>query len=209
MASQFAPLVRAVHGVSTYELQLELAAGGGPVMPPARPDVVAASFLLRSYHDAVVREVPDTAAVAEAFPGAFVELLVREGQRLSENDDDVLSHRLAVVALSGPDRESLIDRYQQAVELLPFDLAPVPARVAGSQLALAVPVADRVRLARDQIVALAAAEQQHLLAVGEHRHRRPALGRQDHHPGRHVAGVDDAVPAVRALREADQVTGRE
>jgi biotin carboxylase len=131
MASQFAPLVRAVHGVSTYELQLELAAGGGPVMPPARPDVVAASFLLRSYHDAVVREVPDTAAVAEAFPGAFVELLVREGQRLSENDDDVLSHRLAVVALSGPDRESLIERYQQAVELLPFDLAPVPARVAG------------------------------------------------------------------------------
>jgi hypothetical protein len=36
-----------------------------------------------------------------------------------------------VVALSGPDRESLIDRYQQAVELLPFDLAPAPARVAG------------------------------------------------------------------------------
>jgi biotin carboxylase len=131
MASQFAPLVRAVHGVSTYELQLELAAGGAPVMPPARPDVVAASFLLRSYHDAVVREVPDTAAVSEAFPGAFIELLVREGQRLSENDDDVLSHRLAVVALSGPDRESLIDRYQQAVALLPFDLAPAPARVAG------------------------------------------------------------------------------
>jgi hypothetical protein len=36
-----------------------------------------------------------------------------------------------VVALSGPDRESLIERHQQAVELLPFDLAPVPARVAG------------------------------------------------------------------------------
>ena len=39
MASQFAPLVRAVHGVSTYELQLELAAGGVPVRaarPPGR-----------------------------------------------------------------------------------------------------------------------------------------------------------------------------
>jgi hypothetical protein len=43
----------------------------------------------------------------------------------------VLSHRLAVVALSGPDRESLIERYQQAVELLPFALEPVPARVPG------------------------------------------------------------------------------
>ncbi len=40
----------------------------------------------------------------EALPGAHIELLVREGQRLSENDDDVLSHRLAVIALSGPDR---------------------------------------------------------------------------------------------------------
>ena len=68
MASQFAPLVRAVHGVSSYELQLELAAGGVPAVPPARPDVVAASFLLRTYQDAVVREVPDTAAVTEAFP---------------------------------------------------------------------------------------------------------------------------------------------
>ena len=128
MASQFAPLVRAVHGVSTYELQLELAAGGGPALPPARPDVVAASFLLRTYHDAIVRSVPDTAPVGEAFPGAHVEVLVREGQRLSENDDDVLSHRLAVIALSGPDRETLQRRYEEAVELMPFELASVPAR---------------------------------------------------------------------------------
>jgi hypothetical protein len=119
-----------VHGISSYELQLELAAGGVPELPPARPDVVAASFLLRTYRDAVVRGVPDTAPVAEAFPGAHVELLVREGQRLSENDDDVLSHRLAVVALSGPDRGTLVGRFDQAVELLPFDLEPVPARVA-------------------------------------------------------------------------------
>ena len=33
-----------------------------------------------------------------------IELLVRPGQRLSDNDDDAASHRLAVVAMSGPDR---------------------------------------------------------------------------------------------------------
>ena len=125
MASQFAPLVRAVHGVSTYELQLELACGGHPELPPARDGVVAASFLLRTYEDAVVRSAPDPAAVYEALPGAHVELLVRVGQRLSENDDDVLSHRLAVVALSGPDRESLLERYEAAADLLDFDLTPV------------------------------------------------------------------------------------
>jgi hypothetical protein len=58
---------------------------------------------------------------------------VREGQRLSENDDDVLSHRLAVIALSGPDRETLIDRYRRAVDLMPFQLAALtPAMVHAS-----------------------------------------------------------------------------
>src|SRR6184192_1950219 len=51
MASQFAPLVLAVHGTSSYELGLELAGGGSPVLPPARDGVVAASFLLRAWED--------------------------------------------------------------------------------------------------------------------------------------------------------------
>ena len=54
MASQFAPLVQAVHGVSSYEIQLDLCAGGTPQLPPARDDLVTASFLLRAYDDAVV-----------------------------------------------------------------------------------------------------------------------------------------------------------
>ena len=40
MASQFGPLVKAVHGVSTYELQLDLVSGGSPDLPPAREDLV-------------------------------------------------------------------------------------------------------------------------------------------------------------------------
>ena len=103
---------------------------GGEVVVCSRDDVVAASFLLRTFEDAVVRSIPDAAPIMEAFPGAQVELLVREGQRLSENDDDVLSHRLAVIALSGPDRETLVERYRQAVELLPFELSPVRMRVS-------------------------------------------------------------------------------
>ncbi|HYW28190.1 MAG TPA: hypothetical protein VE824_00170 [Gaiellales bacterium] len=37
------------------------------------------------------------------------------------------AHRLAVVALSGPNRETLIQRYERAAELLPFELTPVTA----------------------------------------------------------------------------------
>ena len=74
MASQFAPLVRAVHGTSTYRIQLELVTGGQPTLPSARRDVVASSFVLRRYvEDAVVEAVPDPAAVTDRFPGSQVE----------------------------------------------------------------------------------------------------------------------------------------
>ena len=126
MASQFAPLVRAVHGRSTYRIQLELATGGSPSVPEPRTDVVASSFVLRQYiEDGVVESLPDPNAVVERFPGSQVELLVRPGQRLSENDDDSASHRLAVVALSGPDRASLLRDWEEAQRLLAFELRPV------------------------------------------------------------------------------------
>jgi biotin carboxylase len=126
MASQFAPLVRAVHGVSTYRVQLELVTGGSPSVPEPRTDVVASSFVLRRYiEDGVVESVPDPSAVVERFPGSRVELLVRPGQRLSENDDDSASHRLAVVAMSGPDRASIFRDWEEAQELLAFGLRPV------------------------------------------------------------------------------------
>lgn len=126
MASQFAPLIRAVHGTSTYRIQLELATGGSPTFPEPRPDVVASSFVLRRYvEDGVVESVPDPNTVVERFPGSQVELLVRRGQRLSDNDGDSASHRLAVVALSGPDRSSLLRDWEEAQKLLAFGLRPV------------------------------------------------------------------------------------
>ncbi len=129
MASQFAPLVHAVHGVSTYEIQLDLCTGRKPDLPPARGDLVTASFLVRTYADAVVRSVPDPTTVLERYPHAHVEVLVRPGHRLSENDDDTASHRLAVVALAARDRASLLARFAEAVDLLPFALEPVRAPV--------------------------------------------------------------------------------
>jgi biotin carboxylase len=126
MASQFAPLIRAVHGTSTYRVQLELVTGGSPRFPEPRPGVVASSFVLRRYaHDAVVESVPDPNAVVERFPGSQVELLVRQGQRLSENDDDSASHRLAVVAMSGPDRPRLLRDWEEVQRMLAFGLRSV------------------------------------------------------------------------------------
>lgn len=139
IASQFGPLVRAVHGVSSYELALELAAGGRPRVPRPKPGVVAASFLIRTYQDAIVRSVPDTASLLEQYPGSTVELLVRAGQRLSENDDDLVSHRLAVVSLAGTDRDQLVADFDHAREMLRFELEPLPT-------AIKTPSSTRVRV---------------------------------------------------------------
>jgi hypothetical protein len=129
MASQFAPLVQAVHGVSSYEIQLALCTGRTPDLPPARDDLIAASFVLRTYADAVVRSVPDPTTVLERYPHAHVEVLVGPGHRLSDYDQDTASHRLAVVALAARDRASLLARFAEAVELLPFELEPVSTPV--------------------------------------------------------------------------------
>ena len=94
--------------------------------PRGSPRLVASSFVLRRYvEDAVVEAVPDPTAVTDRFPGSQVEVLVRPGQRLSDNDDDSASHRLAVVAMSGPDRATLLRDWEEAQRLLPFALRSV------------------------------------------------------------------------------------
>jgi hypothetical protein len=125
VASQFGPLVRAVHGVSTYELGLELAAGGRPTLPPPQPGRIAASFVQRTWRDARVLALPDMQRVHDRFPDAVVEVLVRPGQRLSENDDDPLSHRLCTAALSAEGHAALLERWAHLEPLLGFQLEPV------------------------------------------------------------------------------------
>jgi biotin carboxylase len=131
MASQFAPLVAAVHGVSSYELQLELVSGGWPQLPPARPDMVASSFVLRTYRDGVVRTVPDPERILHQYGHAHVELCVRPGERLSDlTENDPVSRRLAVVALAAPDRAALAQRWRDVRRMLRFEIEPLRSPVA-------------------------------------------------------------------------------
>jgi hypothetical protein len=41
----------------------------------------------------------------------------------------VVSHRLALIALAGPDRASVLHRYDEAARMMQFELDPVPARL--------------------------------------------------------------------------------
>jgi hypothetical protein len=119
IASQFAPLVQALHGRSTYDALFALAAGDDPHWDARPPDGVAISYALRVFEDAFV------AAVPEREEG--VELLVRPGLRLSEQGaNDAFSHRLAIFYEAGETREEAVVRCRRRAQSLRarFDLRP-------------------------------------------------------------------------------------
>ena len=115
IASQFAPLVRALHGRSTYDALFRLARGEDPAWEARRPDGVAVSYVLRVFEDALVEAVPE--------PEQGVELLVRPGLRLSEQGaNDAASYRLAILVESGETREEAVTRCRERARRLAFRL---------------------------------------------------------------------------------------
>jgi biotin carboxylase len=121
IASQFAPLVQALHGRSTYELLFALACGRDPGWEEREPHGVAVSYVLRAFEDALVVAAPD--------PEEDVEILVRPGRRLSEQgSNDVRSFRLAIVYEAGETREEAIERARSRAAKLRFRLEPARVR---------------------------------------------------------------------------------
>jgi hypothetical protein len=121
IASQFAPLVQALHGRSTYDALFMLAVGEDPRWPTGLPDGVAVSYVLRVFDDALVEAVPD--------PEDGLEILVRPGLPLSEQgQNDAQSFRLAILYGFGETREEAIERCRERASALTFRLAPVPVR---------------------------------------------------------------------------------
>jgi hypothetical protein len=117
LASQFAPLVRATHGRSTYDALFQLACGGDPRWDPGAPQGVAVSYVLRVFADAIVEAVPE--------PEDDVEILARPGTLLSEHGaNDVGSYRLAILYGSAPTREEAVERLRAKATGLRFRLQP-------------------------------------------------------------------------------------
>jgi ATP-grasp domain len=126
MSYQFGDLYEMVDGTSTYAVQLRLAtgrpvewrAGGGRY-------AAATSFVLRVFHDALVRRVPgegDLAVLRDRFPGATVKVLCGVGERLSHQDQDMGSFRYGIVNLGGSDAADLEGRWDESQKYLRFDL---------------------------------------------------------------------------------------
>jgi ATP-grasp domain len=121
IASQFAPLVQALHGRSTYDLLFALACGEDPGWQEQAPNGVAMSYVVRVFDDAYVAAAPD--------PEDAVEILVRPGRRLSEQGtNDVNSFRLAIVYEAGETRAEALARARARASKLTFRLEREPER---------------------------------------------------------------------------------
>jgi hypothetical protein len=86
------------------------------------PEGVSLSYVVRRFEDAFVEEVPE--------PQPNIELLVRPGLRLSEQNatNDPASFRLAILYQTGVDREAALARARERASALSFRLEPVPPR---------------------------------------------------------------------------------
>ena len=121
IASQFAPLVQAVHGRSTYDALLALACGEDPRWAESEAGGVGISYVMRLFEDAFVAGVPE--------PDDDVELLVEPGSLLSrQGTNDAQSYRLAIFYESGETREEAVERCRARARELRnrFDLRPLP-----------------------------------------------------------------------------------
>ena len=85
--------VRAAGAGGARRVQLRAGVGAGrgrvAVAAPARPGVVAASFLLRYYEDAIVRSLPDPLPFRRRFPAPRSSCSCARASGCRENDDDV------------------------------------------------------------------------------------------------------------------------
>jgi hypothetical protein len=124
-----ADLFHKVHGVPHLTIALDLAVGRKP-KPLKREGQynVAAHFFTRAFEPGRVVYAP-TPAVIERLrqrqPQTRVQVMVEKGMNLSDmNVQDSYSFELANVYIGGRDRLDLLDKYDEVMTALQFDIEP-------------------------------------------------------------------------------------
>jgi biotin carboxylase len=123
------PLFRMVDGASNQQVMVDCALGVAPDFPHRQGDFrVAGKFMIRVQQDGVLRREPSEAELSrirERFPEARIKLLAREGMRLADLPyQDSYSFELAELFLGADSQRELLEKYQQCVDWLTFDVTP-------------------------------------------------------------------------------------
>ncbi|HET7327065.1 MAG TPA: ATP-grasp domain-containing protein [Nocardioidaceae bacterium] len=121
-----AELFQDVDGVANHRAMLQLALGRDPQLPRGEgPHAIAAKWFLRHFTDGVVRRTPtaeEVAAVERDLTGVTIDVIVADGDRLSElPDQDSYSYKIANIYLGGVDEADLKDKFERVAQALPFE----------------------------------------------------------------------------------------
>ncbi|WP_341539644.1 ATP-grasp domain-containing protein [Tamaricihabitans halophyticus] len=116
-----------VDGIPNHQCMVQIALGMRPNLSYRDGTyTLAAKWFLRRFTDGEVIRVPTDLEVREverAVPGCSIEILVREGDRLSSlSEQDSYSYALATIHTGGQNDEQLQDKYNRCIELLNFDI---------------------------------------------------------------------------------------
>lgn len=133
ISQSHADLFQKVDGASNHEIMVDLALGNRPE-PPYRQGEFnhAAKFMLRAFEDGFVKKVPDVheiQALSHMIPGTFVEILVKEGMKLSDLiNQDSYSFELADIYVGGSTQTGLLENYQKVIDNLDLQIEPIQER---------------------------------------------------------------------------------
>lgn len=117
-----------VHGVSHHSVMLDLALGRKP-KPMERKGRfnVAGHFMFRTSESGRILRIPSDQAIQKLMqrqPGTVVKIPVKPGQHLRDlQGQDMYSFEIANVFIGGRDQTDILDKYDEALSVLQFDIA--------------------------------------------------------------------------------------
>lgn len=120
-----------VHGISHHSVMLDLALGNKPKpMEKNGQFNIAGHFMFRTFQSGRVVRVPSASAIEKLTKrqsGTYVKIPVKPGQHLNElQGQDMYSYEIANVFIGGRDRADMLDKYDEALAALQFDIEKDP-----------------------------------------------------------------------------------
>ncbi|MCT7374185.1 ATP-grasp domain-containing protein [Chelativorans salis] len=121
------PLFQDVDGASHQKVILDLALGREPVFPQRKGRwPKAAKFMVRLFQDGEIIRIPSAPEIhhmQSRYPEALIQILVKEGQRLSHLAfQDSYSFEIADIFVGGRSDKELMAKHADIMELLPFEI---------------------------------------------------------------------------------------
>ena len=127
ISQSHADIFERVHGFSHHAVMVDIALGRKPKPMEKRGQFnIAGHFMFRTFESGRIVRVPSAGAIAklgQRQPGTTVRIPVKPGQHLKDlRGQDMYSYEIANVFIGGRDQIDMLDKYDEALAALQFDI---------------------------------------------------------------------------------------